>query len=94
MEQELNCKLFRENEQGSVYVNMNLEGLLRGDITTRVEAYQKLIQNGVMTPNEARSKEGMNPIDGLDNTWMQINTAPIVDGTNQQIENNGTEDNK
>ena len=104
MEQELNCKLFRENEQGTVYVNMNLEGLLRGDITTRVEAYQKLIQNGVMTPNEARSKEGMNPIDGLDNTWMNVAAAPIIDGTNQQKteeapkedkkENNGTEDNK
>ena len=88
MEQELNCKLFRENEQGTVYVNMNLEGLLRGDITTRVEAYQKLIQNGVMTPNEARSKEGMNPIDGLDNTWMNVAAAPIINGTNQQTDSN------
>ena len=84
IEQELNCKLFRENELGKVYINMNLDGLLRGDITTRVEAYSKGIQNGWMTPNEARMKEGLNPINGLDTTWMQINTAPIKDGTNQQ----------
>jgi len=84
MEQEMNCKLFRETERGNTYVNMNLEGLLRGDIKTRVEAYQTGIQNGWMTPNEARLKEGLNPINGLDDTWMQLNTAPIVDGTNQQ----------
>lgn len=84
MEQEMNCKLLRENEQSNTYINMNLDGLLRGDIATRVEAYQTGIQNGWMTPNEARIKEGLNPIEGLDDTWMNIATAPIVNGTNQQ----------
>ena len=83
IEQELNRKLLRESEKGTYHFKMNLEGLLRGDITTRVDAYAKLIQNGVMTPNEARSKEDMNPIEGLDNTWMQTNTAPVVNGNNQ-----------
>ena len=84
IEQELNRKLLRETEKGTYYFKMNLEGLLRGDITTRVDAYTKLIQNGVMTPNEVRAKEDMNPLDGLDSTWMQTNTAPVIDGTNQQ----------
>lgn len=90
-EQEWDRKLFRDSEKKTTYTKMNLEGLLRGDISTRVEAYQKLIQNGVMTPNEAREKENLNPLDGLDNTWMQINTAPIVGGTNQKED--GTSDN-
>lgn len=83
IEQEIDRKLFRENEKPSMYVKMNLEGLLRGDIKTRYEAHKIGIQNGFMTLNEARSLEGMNPIDGLDVTFMQLNTAPIVDGTNQ-----------
>jgi len=84
MEQEIDRKLFREQEKQTTYVKFNLEGLLRGDIKTRFEAYKIGIQNGFMTLNEARAKEDMNPMEGLDNTWMQLNTAPIVDGTNQQ----------
>jgi len=88
IEEELNRKMLRDNEKNTTYFKLNLDGLLRGDISTRVDSYAKLIQNGVMTPNEARTKEGMNPLEGLDNTWMQINTAPVVDGTNQNNESN------
>lgn len=83
MEQEIDRKLFRVQERGNTFVKFNLEGLLRGDIKTRYEAHKIGIQNGFMTLNEARMIEGFNPKDGLDETWMQINTAPIVDGTNQ-----------
>ena len=88
IEQEIDRKLFREQEKSDHYIKMNLEGLLRGDIKTRYEAHRVGIQNGFMTPNEARRLEGMNPIEGLDNTWMQTNTAPIINGTNQQEKTN------
>ena len=84
IEQEDNRKLLREDEKNTLSIKKNLDGLLRGDIKTRYEAHKVGIQNGFMTPNEARKKENMNPIDGLDTTWMQLNTAPVVDGTNQQ----------
>jgi HK97 family phage portal protein len=83
-EQEWDKKLFRDSEKSNTYTKMNLEGLLRGDIKTRYDAYKIGIQNGFITPNEAREKENMNPLDGLDHTWMQTNTAPVIDGTNQQ----------
>ncbi len=87
IEQELNRKLLRETEKKNTYFKMNLDGLLRGDIKTRSEAYKVFIQNGVMTPNEARGKEEMNPKEGGDNTWMPLNLAPIdQSGTNQKIE--------
>jgi len=86
IEQEIDRKLFRVQEQGKVYVKFNLEGLLRGDIKTRYEAHKIGIQNGFITLNEARMMEGLEPKDGLDSTWMQTNTAPIVDGTNQPKE--------
>jgi HK97 family phage portal protein len=84
IEQEDNRKLLREDEKNTLSIKKNLDGLLRGDIKTRYEAHKVGIQNGFITPNEARKKENMNPIDGLDTTWMQLNTAPVVDGTNQQ----------
>ncbi len=84
IEQEDNRKLLREDEKDTLSIKKNLDGLLRGDIKTRYESHKIGIQNGFITPNEARKKENMNPIDGLDTTWMQLNTAPVVDGTNQQ----------
>ena len=88
IEEEWNKKLFRDSEKKTYYTNMNVDGLLRGDIATRYDSYKIGIQNGFMTPNEARQKENMNPLDGLDNTWMQLNTAPVIDGTNQQTDGN------
>lgn len=84
IEQELNRKLLREDEKSNHYFKFNMEGMLRGDIEARSKAYQLFIQNGIMSPNEARSKEDLDPYDGGDNKFMPINIAPIINGTNQQ----------
>ena len=39
----------------------DLDNLLRADLSTRVSAYEKLIVNGVLTPEEVRLAEGYNP---------------------------------
>jgi HK97 family phage portal protein len=55
-EQELNLKLFgRQNKR--YFVEMSMDGLLRGDFKTRMEGYGTAIQNGVLKPNEARQME-------------------------------------
>lgn len=55
-EQELNLKLFGRfaNRQ---YVELNLDGLLRGDFKTRMEGNARAIQTGQLTPDEAREME-------------------------------------
>jgi HK97 family phage portal protein len=84
LEEELTRKLLREMELNTTYIKKNLDGLLRGDIKTRYEAYQSGIQNGIISPNEARGKEGMNPYEGGDSKFMPLNLAPIdSNGTNQ-----------
>jgi HK97 family phage portal protein len=40
--------------------------LLQGDFPSRMEGYGKAISNGVMSPNDARRKERMNPYKGGD----------------------------
>lgn len=48
-------------QTGKYFVEFNVDGLLRGDISSRYEAYAKAIQHEFMSPDEARAKENWNP---------------------------------
>lgn len=50
-----------------------VDGLLRGDIASRFQAYNVGIQSGFLTRNEVREKENMNPIQGLDEPLVPLN---------------------
>jgi HK97 family phage portal protein len=70
LEQELNMKLLGPGE----YIKFSLEGLLRGDIKSRYEAYKIGVENGWLNADEVRSLEDMNPQpDGMG----QIFLAPL-----------------
>jgi hypothetical protein len=43
-----------------------LDGLMKGDITARYQAYALAVQWGWMTRNEVRARENLNPIAGAD----------------------------
>ena len=77
IEQEMNLKLFRTNELGKTFVEFNVNGLLRGDVKSRTEAYKTGITNGYMSINEVRQKENLNSIDGGDKHFMQLNMTTI-----------------
>lgn len=62
------------------FAEHNLEGLLRGDLKTRSEAYAIAIQWGWMTRNEVRQKENMNKLDGLDEPLTPMNMSRKSDG--------------
>lgn len=69
----------KEVEQG-YFVKLDVRGLLRGDAKTRAEFYKSGILTGWMTRNEAREKEDLDPIDGLNAPLVPLNmgdpTAP------------------
>jgi len=77
-EQALNYSLLTEREQGKYYFEFLVDGLLRGDIAARYTAYQAAINDGIMSPDEVRAKENMNPReDGLGGRYMRsANTVP------------------
>ena len=77
LENEMNYKLFRSNEVGKTFIEFNLNGLLRGDVKTRNEAYKTAITNGYMSINEVRQKENLNSIEGGDKHFMQLNMTTI-----------------
>ena len=49
------------DEKESLFIKFNANGLLRGDIKTRFEAYRMGILDGHMTRNEVRLLEDLNP---------------------------------
>jgi len=74
-EQEMNLKFFGRGSE--FYVEMNMDGLLRGDLKTRMEAYATAIQNGIRTPNEVRISENMPVKDNADDLLIQGATVPL-----------------
>ena len=76
MEAELNLKLFG---RGSPYfVEFDLDGLMCGDLKTRMEAHATSIQNGIKTPNEVRKIENLAPLEGGDQLFIQGATVPLA----------------
>lgn len=84
IEQALNTQVLdqREREDGYFYEHL-FDAFLRGDISTRYEAYVKAITNGFMSRNEARERENLNPRKGLD--------AMIVPGNMVVLNDEGTQ---
>lgn len=56
-------QLLTEEEQKEYYSEFDFNGLMRGDFTNRMEAYDKAIKGGFMKPNEARSRENLDTSD-------------------------------
>ena len=59
--------------KAGLYPKFSFQALLRGDNKTRAEFYTALITLGIMTRNEARLLEEMNPLDGLDDPLVPLN---------------------
>ena len=92
-EQELNLKLFPLSNQESnspFYVKFNLNALMRGDTNARKEYFQAMLNTGVMSPNEVRELEDMNPYEGGNRYYVQGAMVP-VDRVDDQIDNNKKE---
>lgn len=77
-EQEINRKLFSQQERASgYYVKFDLAGLLRGAPKDRAEFYDKMIQSGVYSRQEVRAFEDMNPVAGLDEMVISQNVKSV-----------------
>lgn len=62
-EQELNWKLFTEEERDhGYYVKFNMNALLRGDMAARAAFYKSLFEVAGLSPNQICALEDMDPI--------------------------------
>lgn len=95
VEQELMHKLLSPAERGQYFIEHVVDGLLRGDITTRYNAYATAISHGFRCPDEVRALENLNPIpDGSGKVFTRpVNVAPVsANGDATDGETDGTGD--
>ena len=75
-EQALHLQLFTPKERERVFPEFLVDGLLRGDIKSRYEAYAVARQNGWMNANDIRVLENLNPVKGGDVYLVPLNMVP------------------
>lgn len=66
IEQSINMQLVSKNDRKTFYAKWNVAGLLRGDIESRYNAYNQGRNMGILSVNEIREQEDMNPIENGD----------------------------
>lgn len=89
-EAAIQSSLFTQAERQQYFAEHIIDGLLRGDVKTRWEAYIKGIQNGVYSANDVRELENKNPLPGdLGNKYyMPLNMVEVTDQKPPPIETN------
>lgn len=63
-----------DDRRQGIVVRFNMDSVLRGDFKSRQDGLKIQRESGVISPNEWREREGMNPIskaDGGDSYWQQ-----------------------
>lgn len=90
-EQCLNNALLFDNERDEFFFEFLFDGLLRADSTQRAQSYSTYLQNGVMSINEVRERENMNPIDGGDAHRVQVNTSPVAGNDDRPGDQGGSD---
>jgi len=78
IEQAIQLRVLTLDQRSKGYfVKFTLEALLRSNLKDRIEVGAKSVQNGILTRNEVREKEDLEPIDGGDVLTAQSNLLPL-----------------
>jgi HK97 family phage portal protein len=78
IEQELNMKLFGDRNVTN-YVEFNVDGMVRGDLKSRMEALARGVNASLITPNEGRALDNRPALAGGDKLYIQGATVPLED---------------
>lgn len=75
-EQSISQNLMLPDERKRYFAEHLVDGLLRGDIQSRYNAYSTGRNGGWLSANDIRELENMNPIDGGDAYLVPLNMVP------------------
>jgi HK97 family phage portal protein len=74
-EQAVNRSLLRRKP--NMFVELDLDGLLRGDASSQATTFSTYTQNGIMARNEVRRKLNLPEVDGADELTVQSNLIDL-----------------
>lgn len=75
-EKRIAADLLTAEERSQYFAQHKLAKLQATDLRTRYETYNIGKQAGILTTNEVRRMEDLNPVAGGDELWMPLNMAP------------------
>lgn len=70
--------LYDANTPLELAVKLDLDSLLRMDTTTRLNSWKTAISGGFMSPNEARQRENLAPVDGGESPYLQVQNYSLA----------------
>lgn len=77
IEAEINRKLLQAQERPATYAKFDLSSMYRGDMEARKSYYEAMVRLGVLSINEVREKEEMNPAPNGDTRFVQVNQISL-----------------
>ena len=77
IEQEIDRKLIPSFDREVVFSKFKLSDLQRGDSAARANYFTQMLQNGVLSINEVRQEEQLNPVEGGDVHCVQVNQIAL-----------------
>lgn len=80
-EQEISRSLLSDEDRTMYFARFNVDGLLRGDYSSRMQGYATARQNGWMSANDIRELEDLNPIENGD---IYLVNGNMVQAENQE----------
>ena len=84
-EKQMNLRLLSKRDRlDGLRLEFDLTSLMRGDADARQKYYHGAILDGWLTRNEVRKREGLNPIDGLDEPLVPLNML-ILDSLGRPV---------
>jgi HK97 family phage portal protein len=76
-ESSITHNLMKPADRVKAKVEFDFDSILRADQAARYESYNKAINAGLMTPNEAREKESLPPLPGGEELYVNSTMIPI-----------------
>lgn len=76
IESSLKRKLIPESDWETIEIEFDFNALLRADAKTRIETQTKAVNAGILTPNEARAREGLPPQEGGEVIYLNGSLMP------------------
>lgn len=80
---EQSLKLWCFGAESPFYAEHEIGGMLRGDFQTQTEGFRTLLAAGVYSVNEVRGYLNLNPIEGGDEHFIQLNQGTLQDVAGQ-----------
>ena len=93
-EQSCRMKLFTPDEQEDLFVEHNVDALMRGNAAARANFYTAMTNAAIMNRNECRKLENLDPVEGGDVFLVQGATVPLTKDGKPESEfvSGGTQD--